>query len=161
MNDPVVVNVLDRMGHGLNDEDSFRWGQAAERLDAQLQCLPIDVLHYDAGLALELAEVVQGCDVGVMKAGLYPRFIKEAVGHRRVVARAGQYLDSHNPAYLGMDGAVHFPHPTRAKVIQDPVFADGRPDHVHEYPRLSRDAWQPCIGPTCLLSLSPLNPCRT
>jgi hypothetical protein len=92
--------------------------------------LPFHQLHHDERVALVLADVVDGADVGVVQcrrgAGLGAEAVDRLVGHGRVF---GDELDGHLTAEPGILPSIHDPHAASSELREDLVVGDGASDH--------------------------------
>ena len=87
------------------------------------QRLARDVLHGDERLAVVLADVVDGDDVGVLQPRRQPRLALEALAHVGVVD--AQHLDRDEAIDRRIEGEEQRAHPALAEAFADAVAIDG------------------------------------
>src|SRR5205814_5833318 len=116
---------VNRLDDALEDVGGLRERQRAVGGDALGDGLPVNELHDDAGLACDLAEVVERGDVRVLEAGLYARLVVEALDEAARLRGLRQNLDRGDAPDLRVHRAVDLSHPARAEEIHDAVLADG------------------------------------
>jgi hypothetical protein len=85
---------------------------------------PVNVLHYDAGLTVELKKIIECRNVLMMQARLYARFIMKSRYEAGAGNRLSQDLNRDNPANLGVHCAVYLAHASRTDVIHQAVITD-------------------------------------
>ena len=99
--------------------------------DAMLQRHAVQKLHGDEGLAVLLADVVDGADVGMIQRGSGPGFAAEAVQGLRVAGDlVGQELEGDEAMQPRVLGLVDHTHTAAAELFHDAVVRDGLVDHV-------------------------------
>jgi hypothetical protein len=118
------VNIADRFDYGLIVAKRIRQRKTAPRSDAIGQSLPFYVLHYYAWLTVVFEKVVKRGDVIVLKPGLYPSFIQEALDKLRAGGSLTQDLDRNNPAYLRMNPLIDLAHTALAQLAHEAILSD-------------------------------------
>lgn len=97
---------------------------------AMLKRLTLKILHDDERLALLLANLMNGADVGMIQrrgsAGLALETLQPLAGPW-LDPRAG--ISAPESAELRVFSSIHHTHPTTTELLEDPVVRDGRPDH--------------------------------
>jgi hypothetical protein len=116
------VNIANRFHNRLKVAKRIR--QRKTRSDAIGQRFTFYVLHYYAWLTTVFEKVIKRGDVVVLKPGLYPSFIQEALDELRAGCGLTQDLDRNNPAYLRMNALIHFAHAAFAQLANEAVLAD-------------------------------------
>src|SRR5215213_1067141 len=122
-----AVRVYVRDGVHQRGEDSQRLGrrQRAVGSHAVAERVAVNVLHDDAGLALDFREVVYGGDVRVVQTFLNARLVEEAVDEALLAARGlVQDLYRGDAAELGVHAAVDLAHAPLAEEVNQAVLAD-------------------------------------
>ena len=122
VDDPHLVRVAEPRAQL---EDQFQPADQAQRrpaADDLAERLTVDVLHRDERLALVLADVVDGDDVGMGQARRRTGFAGEPL--LDLVVEDRQDLDRDGPIEHRIAGQVEQPHAAFAKAIQDFVPAD-------------------------------------
>jgi hypothetical protein len=95
-----------------------------------LEGLPFEILHGDEGPALELVNVVNGANVGMIQGRSGPRFALETFeGLRASDETVGKELQGNKAAELGVLGLVDHTHPAAAELFQDAVVRNGSAQH--------------------------------
>ena len=98
--------------------------------DAVLQRQPVQKLHGDEGLAVLLADVVNGADVGMIQRGGGLRFALETLEGLRVTGDfVGQELEGDETVQPGVFGLVDHAHAAAAELFDDAVVRYGLADH--------------------------------
>ncbi len=89
----------------------------------------VEIFHDDEVPVLDLPDVVNCADVGVVEHGRRPSLALEALDHTAVTRRlVGQKLQRDFTAEPGVHGPVHNTHTATADSLQDSVMRDRLPD---------------------------------
>ena len=126
MGDALVVRVLQRRADLRHDGERLR-GLQLLRLDELPQVRAIHMLHEEVkdgivarALRRDIAEVVDGDDVGVVEPGEHLRLALEAQGKvRRMARRADHDLQRHQAVQTRLARLVNRAHAARAEQIED------------------------------------------
>ena len=95
-----------------------------------LQRHPVQKLHGDERLAVLLANVVDGADVGVIQRGCGLGFALETGEGLRVTGNfLGQKLEGNKTVQPGVLGLVDHAHTAAAQLLDNAVVRNGLPDH--------------------------------
>ncbi len=93
--------------------------------------MPVQKLHGDEGLAVLLADFVDGADVGMVQSGGGLRFALEARQRLRILGNiVGQELEGDKAMQPCVFGLVDNTHPAAAELLDDAVVRDGLADHL-------------------------------
>ena len=93
--------------------------------DAILERLALEQLHGDERSAFELANIVNGANVGVIERGSSACFAAETLDGLRVMGNVvGKKLEGHIPTEAGVLGFVDYAHSATAQFFQDGVVGD-------------------------------------
>ena len=85
----------------------------------------LDELHGDERVSVDLAEIVDRDDVGVLqRAGRLGLAEKSAAQVGVAGERVAHHLDGDGPVEHRIEGAIHDPHGPFADLAEDAVFAD-------------------------------------
>ena len=99
--------------------------------NAMLQRHAVQKLHGDEGLAVLLADVVNGADVGMIQRGRGLRFALKAGQRLRIAGNVfGQELQGDEAVQPRVLGLVNHAHPAAAQLLDDAVVRDGLADHL-------------------------------
>ena len=99
-------------------------------LDLVLESRAVQQFHGDEGLALLLADVVDGADIGMVQSGGRPGLALEAVQGLRVLGNIfRQELQSDKAVQPGVFGLVNHAHAAATELLDDAVMRDGLADH--------------------------------
>ena len=124
-----------------------------------LQRRAFEQLHHQERLALVLAEVVDGADVGVVECRRGTSLALEALERLDVLRHAGrQELDRHLAGEVQVLGAVDDTHASAAEPGQDSVMGNRRADHistlrVSRFYRAATSTLRTLDGPTPLSAI--------
>src|SRR5262245_66027220 len=99
MNDAVSVHVADRVCDRGKQPQRIACRHRPKRLQAIIERLPIDVLHYYARQTVRLDEVVKRRDPWMVEPRLNARLVSEALLHG-FPSRLAQNLDRDDPSDL-------------------------------------------------------------
>ena len=95
-----------------------------------LQGEAVQKLHGDEALALVLANLVDGANVGMVEGGGGAGFAAEAFECLRILRHVvGKKLESDKSTQRSVFGLVHHTHPATAQLLDDAVVRDGLSDH--------------------------------
>ena len=98
--------------------------------DQMLQRHALQKLHGDERLAVLLADVVDGADVGMIQRGSRLRFALEAAERLGIAGDfVGQELEGDETAQPRVFGLVDHTHPAAAELPDNAVVRDGLADH--------------------------------
>ena len=98
--------------------------------DAVLERLALEQLHGDERPTLELADVVDRADVGMIERRRRARLAAEPLDRLRIPGDVvGQELQRDVPPEPRVPGLVDHAHPAPAQLFQDAVVGDGAADH--------------------------------
>jgi hypothetical protein len=115
----------------LNREVEGFAGRKSAARDALGQRPAFHELHHQVRLALVLAHVVDGTNVGMVQRRGRARFALEALLRGRVGGPLRrQELDGDDAAQSRVLGLVHHAHAARAQLLENPVVRDCRTGHV-------------------------------
>jgi hypothetical protein len=96
--------------------------EASDPPQQRAQVFPVDVLHGEERLALDLPHVVDAGDVGVAHLAGDAHLAEEAVEAPAVLGEGrGKELQRHRLVQLEVVGPVHLAHPAAADEAEDPV----------------------------------------
>ncbi len=113
VNHPSLVGIGQAIADVNNDPEPLRKRQGDSFLDHRVQAGTFQELHHQIGIAVLLAEVINGDDVRTLERSCRPRFRLEAI-QQVLVPAAGDHLDRHVAANLGVDGFVDNAHAASA-----------------------------------------------
>jgi len=123
--DAVLVGIM----HGLGDAADVSGGLARRQrtaADEAGQILAFDIIHREERLALDVADFVDGDDVGVPQAGGGLGLAMEAFNSLPAGERAQQeHLHGDDPVQADLAGAVNNPHPAVGDLFQQFIVAEG------------------------------------
>jgi len=119
VDDAFFVGILQGVADLRDDgQRFFRLQPAGAQGLAQVHA--IDVFHHKIVKAIDLAEIVNADDMGMIQPGQGPRFPREALGKSRVPAPLGrQDLERHHAVKSGLSGLVNRSHAPLAKEFED------------------------------------------
>ena len=129
MHHPALVRLLERLGDLAGDRQ--RVGNWQRRLSHPgLQRFSDDMLHHDAGAPVDLGELVDVADVGVVERRGRPRLAVQPLARLGVCfERRGQELDRDLAAKLCVVGQEHLAHTASTEAVEEGV-AGGRQAHL-------------------------------
>ena len=114
MDDALGVRGAERFGDFLGDADDFVGRQAAVE-DAVAQGFAFEQLHDEIGIAVLLADVEDGADVGMVEGGGGACFAEETLAHAGHGVVALQQFNGDFAMQACVPGAVHMAHATAAQ----------------------------------------------
>ena len=130
MHDALRVRGVERVGDLDADVDNLLDLERAGR-DAIVQCLALHPFHDDERLAIVLADVVDGADVGMVQRGCGARFNAEALNGLSIARQIlGDELQRDRTAKAGVVGAVDDAHAAGSKLMEHPIVRDCFADHT-------------------------------
>jgi hypothetical protein len=98
--------------------------------DHVLEGLPLQQLHHDEGLTLELVNFVNRANVGVIETGSGPRFALKSLQGLRVADKLGwEELQGDASPQSEIQSAVDNAHTAAAQFFFDPVMRDDLAQH--------------------------------
>ena len=98
--------------------------------DHVLQGHAIEILHGDKRLAVLLANVVNGADVGMVQRRSRLRLALKAAERLGILGHfIGQELEGDKAMQPGVFGFVNHTHPAAAQLVDNAVMRNGLPDH--------------------------------
>ena len=98
--------------------------------DHVLQGHAIQILHGDKRLAVLLANVVNGADVGMVQRGSRLRLALEAAERLRILGHfIGQKLERDEAVQPRVLGLIDHTHAAAAQLVDNAVMRNGLPDH--------------------------------
>ena len=129
MNDSLGVAGRQRIRHLDADvEDLIHLHRLA--LQPVLQAHPFQLLHDDEGMAVEVFDVVDGANAGMVQLRSGASFQHEAVQGLGVVEQAvGNELQGDVAAQAGVDRVVDHAHAATTELTDDAVVRNGLADH--------------------------------
>ena len=106
--------------------------------DPVLQRLPVQELHGDERLALLLADVVNGADVGMVQRGSRLSFAPESLQSLAdlCATSSGRNFRATKRSQARVFGLVDHTHPAAAQLLDNAVVRDGLADHWRRILRL-------------------------
>ena len=120
---------IERIGH-LNGQRKQGLGIHGLARDAMLQRHPVQKLHGDKGLAVLLANVVNGADVGMIQGGCRLGFALETGQGLRVAGNfRGQKFECDETVQAGVLGLVNHTHAATAQLLENAVVRNSLADH--------------------------------
>ena len=121
MHDTTAVRFFERLGDlGSDLQRLFRCKRRAAQ--PRLQRLARDMLHDDAGAPVDVGQLVNLADVGVVECGRRPRLAVQPIARGRVfLERLGQELDRHLATQLRVVGEKHLAHAAFAEAGEDAI----------------------------------------
>jgi len=129
VDDPLGVGCIE----GIGDFDGERErGIEVHRpaLDRVLEGHAVQKLHYDVGLSVLLANVVNGADVGMIQRRGGLRFAPETAQGLRVFGYfVRQKLERNKAIQSRVLGLVHNAHAAATELLDNAVVGDGLPNH--------------------------------
>ena len=129
MNDAFGMRGIERVGNFDGERQQRVQFQRAPR-DQVLQGHAIEKLHGDKRLAILLADVVDGADVGMVQRGCGLRLALKAAERLRILGDfIGQKLEGDEAVQPRVFGFVDHTHPAAAQLLDDAVVRDGLSDH--------------------------------
>ena len=120
---------IERVGHfdGQREQGLGVHGLAR---DAMLQRHPVQKLHGDKRLAVLLANVVNGADVGMIQGGCRLGFALETGQGLRVAGNfRGQKFEGNETVQAGVFGLVNHAHAATAQLLENAVVRNRLADH--------------------------------
>ena len=129
MDNALRVGRVQRVGD-LNSELHHLLHLQRPTLDAMLQGFAFEQFHGDERLAILLADVVNGADVGMIKRRSGLRLALETDEGLRIPGHfLRQELEGNETMQPGIFGFIDHAHPATAELFQNPVMGDGLTDH--------------------------------
>ena len=129
MHDALGVRRIERVGD-LNAKVEEGVGFQGPARHAVLEGLAVEQFHDDEALALMLANLVNGADVGMVERGRGAGFAAETLDRLRVLGNlVGQKLQGDKAAQGDVLGLIDDPHAAAAQLLEDAVVRDGLADH--------------------------------
>jgi hypothetical protein len=129
VHDPARVRSVERVGDLDPELEDLRRRQRPLP-DPLLQRPPLQVLHHQERLALVLADVVDGADVGVVERRGGHRLALEALARGLVVEQLlRQELERHRAVEPRVLRPANDAHAAATEPLEDAVVGDGPPDH--------------------------------
>jgi hypothetical protein len=130
VHDAFGVGGVERVGD-LNGEAKRDVGLKRTAGDAVLQCHAFEKFHDDEGLAILLADVVDGADIGMVEGGSGLGFALKAGEGLRIAGNFfGQKFEGHKAAKARVLGFVDNAHAAASKLFDDAVVGDGFANHT-------------------------------
>jgi hypothetical protein len=127
VDDVVGVRVRQSGGDGGADAHDFFWRQVTIALNALLERFALDQFHGEKEIAVALADVVAGDDVGVVELGRGAGFQEESADVFLVFRQAsGQDLQGDDAVERNLAGLVDGAHAAFAQFRDQFVVADAR-----------------------------------
>ena len=124
MDQPRVVSVGEALAELFHQRELATDRDGCPPLDHLAQRLAIDVLHGDERLPLVLADVVDGDDVGMLKASGRARFAQKARAHLIVVDP--EELEGDQAVDGGIERQIQRAHASLPETFADFVSTDDR-----------------------------------
>ena len=143
MDDAVLMRMVEGIGKlGAPARGRFRIetmrGEPVRQLDTRHE------LHHDERVAVELADVVDGADVGMAQFRDGPRFTQKAIPCRRCPRRIlPEHLDSDLAPKPRVARAIDDAHAARAERFHDFVMTESACSHVRQGVILARSPLKP------------------
>jgi len=98
--------------------------------NAPLQCLALQQLHCDEGLASMLPDLMDGADVRMVEGGSGARFATKTLQRLPVLRQVfREELQRHMPTEAEIFGLIDHTHASAAELAQHAVVGDGLADH--------------------------------
>ena len=130
MNDAFGVGGIERVGD-LDGQTERDVGLERAAGDAMFQRDPFEEFHGDEGLAILLADIVDGADVGVVECGGSLGFALKAGEGLGIAGNLfGEKFEGDEAAEAGVFGFVDNTHATASKLFDDAVVGDGFANHA-------------------------------
>src|SRR5215469_174430 len=108
-----------------------------------LQYDAIDELHGDKGLPIELSDVINGANIGMVQGGGSLCFTLEASQGQRIASNiVRQEFESDETMQARVLGLINHSHSATTQLLDDPVVRDGLIDHWAEMLDLRNTASQ-------------------
>ena len=129
MDDAFGVGSVESIGN-LDSDGEQRLQIHRTVADQVLQGVAVEELHGDERLAVLVADVVDGADIGMVEGGRGLGLTPETLQSLAVLGHSfGQEFQSHKAIEPGVLGLVDDTHPTAAQLLDNPVVRDGLADH--------------------------------
>ena len=129
MDDPLRVRRVQRIAH-LNPEVQKCFGLERSGSDKLLERLALQQLHRHERLALELTNVVNRADVGVVERGSRLGFAAEALQSLLIVRQSlGQELEGDEAIEARVLRLIHYPHAAATELFEDTIMGNCLADH--------------------------------
>ena len=91
-----------------------------------LQRLAVQVLHHDERPSLEVADLVDGANIGTVESRRRPGFASKTLQRLIILCDVvGQKLQGDHAAKLSILSLVHHPHSTHSQFFKNSVVRDG------------------------------------
>ena len=121
VHDPPFVRFVESLGDLAGDHQRL-FGRERRLPQARLQCFARDVLHHDAGPAIDVGQLVNVTDIGMVERRRGARFAMQSFPRRGIrPERFGQELDGDLAPELRVVGEEHLAHATFAQALKDAV----------------------------------------
>ena len=129
MDDALGMRRIQRIGN-LDGQRQQRVQLHGTPGDRVLQGHAVEILHGDKRLAVLLANVVNGADVGMVQRRSRLRLALKPAERLRILGHfIGQKLQCHEAVQPGVFGFINHTHPAAAEPVHNAVMRNGLPDH--------------------------------
>ena len=129
MDGAVVVGFLEPLGH-LDAKVNQSVDVERALPDQRRQLAAFEIGHGDEGLPVDLVDLIDGANVGVIQRRRRAGLAKESgLGVRRAERLGGKEFERNKPLQAQILGFIDNPHPAFPEFFEDFVMGYGLPDH--------------------------------